>query len=137
MIQIVKSKLCLDSRFQNLFLDIKGKCNCRASKLWLLTRAPNERRERQPLPKVSWHKYKYNVFWIWWYNDMIIMYSCNRGQSWRSGCVNVNAIGCGFDSHSRNWNVYLNLYLNFVDVELAYWRNASRIRKIGNRVSWH
>ena len=27
--------------------------------------------------------------------------------------VTVKPTGCGFDSHSRRWNIYLNLYINF------------------------
>ena len=30
--------------------------------------------------------------------------------------MTVSAVGCGFDSHSRKWNVCLNLYFDFYSV---------------------
>ena len=34
-------------------------------------------------------------------------------QSWRSGTKCDRKTGCGFDPHSRRWNIYLNLYFHF------------------------
>ena len=40
-------------------------------------------------------------------------------------CVTVNVSGCEFDPHSRKWNIYLNVYLNFlrsaVEVKAQRW----------------
>ena len=38
-------------------------------------------------------------------------------------CEVVNATGCGFDNHSRKFNVYLNLYFHFF--ALAWGQNVA------------
>ena len=38
-------------------------------------------------------------------------FEASRGAAARS--VNVKPTGCGFDSHSRRWNIYLNLFFHF------------------------
>ena len=36
------------------------------------------------------------------------------GQSWLRGIkCDCKSTGCGFDPHSRRWNIYLNLYFHF------------------------
>ena len=40
----------------------------------------------------------------------------SRGAAAR--CVTVNSTGCGFDPHSRRWNIYLNLYFVFFGLVL-------------------
>ena len=64
----------------------------------------------------------------------------SRGAEAQS--VIVNATGCEFDPHSRNWNIYLNLYFHsFALVSRGFefrhsTRNAFRIRwKVVNGVS--
>ena len=67
----------------------------------------------------------------------------SRGAATRR--VTAKSTGCGFDPHSRRWNIYLNLYFHFlrfgVEVKRGVefcpsTRNASRIRqKVGNGVS--
>ena len=43
-------------------------------------------------------------------NYILYVYA-SRGAAVRS--VTVKPTGCGFDPHSRRWNVYLNLYFHF------------------------
>ena len=48
----------------------------------------------------------------------------------------IKSTGCGFDPHSKRWNINLNLYFHFFI--LVSRQNASRIRqKVGNGVSLH
>ena len=45
------------------------------------------------------------------YNRKISKHEANRGA--RTQSVTVKSTGCGFDSHSRKWNIYLHFYFHF------------------------
>ena len=49
------------------------------------------------------------------YTTMYYTFKANRGAEAQS--VTAKSIGCGFDPHSRRWNIYLNLYFYFFGVE--------------------
>ena len=53
-----------------------------------------------------------------------------RGQLWRRGIF--NASGCGFATHSRNWNIYLYLYFDCA----GYRVKLIVIRFLFNYVEW-
>ena len=72
------------------------------------------------------------------------MYKFEAGRGAAARGVTAKPAGCGFDSHSRRRNIYLNLYFHFFagvevkrGVEFCHsTRNDSRIRqKMGNGVS--
>ena len=42
---------------------------------------------------------------------LLLKFEASRGAGAQS--VAVNATGCGFDSHSKKLNIYLNLYFRF------------------------
>ena len=41
------------------------------------------------------------------------MYSIEASRGAGAQSVTVKPTGCGFDPHSRRWNIYLNLYFHF------------------------
>ena len=45
------------------------------------------------------------------FSNSFTLYEAGRGAETQS--VTVNATGCGFDPHSRTWNIYLNVYFHF------------------------
>ena len=51
-----------------------------------------------------------NVLWLYKINTSIT-FEASRGAGAQS--VTVNASGCGFDPHSRKWNIYSNFYFHF------------------------
>ena len=40
-------------------------------------------------------------------------YFLEASRGARAQSVTVKSIGCGFDTHSRKWNIYLHLYFHF------------------------
>ena len=52
----------------------------------------------------------------------------------RHKCVIVNLIGCGFDPHSQELNIYLNLYFHF---SLSAYPVVSGIQRENNLIYWH
>ena len=45
------------------------------------------------------------------FQRFICVFEASRGAVAQS--VTVKQIGCGFDPHSKRWNIYLNLYFHF------------------------
>ena len=45
------------------------------------------------------------------YFEFLILFEASRGAAARD--VTVKPTACGFDLHSRRWNIYLNLYFHF------------------------
>ena len=54
---------------------------------------------------------KLNILFKTWNINIIDNEWWGRGAEAQS--VTRKSTGCGFDSHSRKWNLYLHLYLNF------------------------
>ena len=55
-----------------------------------------------------------HVFWFCTKDQYLIWNNNNRKINRNNTqSVTVNKTGCGFDHHSRKWNIYLNLYFHF------------------------
>ena len=46
-------------------------------------------------------------------NNYFLLLLLEASRSAVAQSVTVKPIGCGFDLHSRSWNIYLNLYFHF------------------------
>ena len=71
---------------------------------------------------------------LWLYLECFYLdalkYEASRGAAARG--VTVKPTGCGFDPHSRRWNIYLNLYFHFfalVSRQSAALRSATQHAK--------
>ena len=63
---------------------------------------------RFPLPTLLCAGYSVKLIWFFFSKNY---FEAGRGAAAQG--VTVKPTGCGFDPHSRRWNIYLNLYFHF------------------------
>ena len=71
-------------------------------------------RDRKPMTVLTY--INDNSIWIFFkiFTQIeLVKFFCEASRGTAAQSVTVKATGCGFNSHSGRWNIYLNLYFHF------------------------